>query len=154
MNHMMIKHKQKQKIAQSKKMKNLAATKFFSTLKTKIKSKLLKVRKLLVHCLAIRMSYSYLKETFEWIAFWTVSNYFDDGILSYSKFGSALTKQVIFQDISTCVRALRHLLDHPLVFRETNVQLDKPQNYYDPKVRHTSGPPSNHLLLMICLKGH
>jgi hypothetical protein len=39
------------------------------------------------------------------------------------------------KDISSCVRTLRHLLNHPLIFRENNMQLDKPQNYYDSKVR-------------------
>jgi hypothetical protein len=35
--------------------------------------------------------------------------------------------------MGSCVRALRNILDHPLIFREACLELDKPQMPYDPK---------------------
>jgi hypothetical protein len=36
--------------------------------------------------------------------------------------------------MGSCVRALRHLLEHPIIYRDACYELDKPQNAYVPKV--------------------
>lgn len=47
-------------------------------------------------------------------------------------------------DMGSCVRALRHLLDHPIIYRDACYELDKPQNAYVPKKKYvpTEAPQS------------